>query len=129
MVASLYAAVNLQFSSRVIDREICTARPDAIDFSIQLARGRFTGLIQSEPDARRAAINCQDAGHDRFHGLGPPLKRELLGRWVRNLQQIAALANIKALRQTNTVALSRAFVNVPAEKVARLDALHPRPQS
>jgi hypothetical protein len=56
------AAGDLRFSSRIVDDQIRTAQTDAIDLPIEPPPRRFACLIHREPDARRAAVDGQEAG-------------------------------------------------------------------
>ena len=48
-------------SSRIADDETRAAQSDATDLPSQTPRRRFSDLVYREPDARRAAVNRQDA--------------------------------------------------------------------
>ena len=55
------AAGELWCPSRIVDGQIRAAQPDAIDLPIELPPQRVACFIHREPDARRAAIDRQDA--------------------------------------------------------------------
>jgi hypothetical protein len=53
------------FSSRIGDGQSCAAQADAIDLPIEPPQRRFGCFVHREPDARRAAIDREDAGRRR----------------------------------------------------------------
>ena len=61
-------------SSGVVDDQIRAAQTDAIDLATETPPRRFAGLIHREADARRSAVDRQDAGQRRFHRSTPVTK-------------------------------------------------------
>jgi len=74
VVGGGHAAGDLPLSREIIDNEIRAARTDAINFSIQQPSQNIAGLINRKPDARRAAVDRQDAGRVRFYDSAPETK-------------------------------------------------------
>lgn len=52
----------LRFSPWIVDDEGCAPQTDAIDLRVEPAQERCAGLIDREADARRAAVDRQNAG-------------------------------------------------------------------
>ena len=64
------AALRL-FPGRALERQIGPAQADAVNLPRKPPLRRSAGLIHREPDARRAAVNRQDAGQPEYHGSTP----------------------------------------------------------
>ena len=63
VVGGSTTAGNLRCSGPIGDDQIRPAQPDAIDLPIEPLPRRLARLIHRETDARRAAVDRQDAGH------------------------------------------------------------------
>jgi hypothetical protein len=63
------AATVLLILGRVVERQIRPAQANAVNPSIKPSFGRFACLVQRELDARRSAIDCQNACLNWFQSV------------------------------------------------------------
>ena len=91
MIGGFNVKTAILIPRRIFESEIRPAQADAIDFSMKRPLQRFANLIQGESDARRAAVNRQDARISLYHGQSlqrlsipaTPVQRA----WIRNLYE------------------------------------------